>query len=100
MLEDPEQREAIYAFVTENDVIEEMRGLQDPSIRPTLAERPSKLLSNQRPALPTTPRQILPYLLVFIFSLKIEFLSSKEMILKREHIFFLNVHLYSFEVST
>jgi hypothetical protein len=45
--------------VAENDVIEEMRGLQGPSIRPSLAERPSK-----SPALPTTPRQILDDIIV------------------------------------
>ncbi len=50
--------------MAENDVIEEMRGLQDPSIRPSLAERPSKPLANQRPTLPTTPRQILDDIIV------------------------------------
>jgi len=37
-MEDPAQKEAIYAFVEENDVIEEMRAFQDPRL-PSFAEK-------------------------------------------------------------
>ena len=55
VMEDPGQKEAIYAFVKENDVIDEMKGFQDPRFG-GFAEKQKKFLANQKPPLPITPR--------------------------------------------